>query len=75
MLASASDAKHSLANLADNDNVNDTVNVNVTDTSTISHEDKEIQKPKKKKVHDYSSLENDPEDSFAKEAYLTLKKM
>lgn len=75
VLASASDAKHSLANLADNDNVNDTVNVNVTDTSTISQEDKEIQKPKKKKVHDYSSLENDPEDSFAKEAYLTLKKM
>lgn len=32
-------------------------------------------KPKKKKVYDYSSLENDPEDSFAKEAYLTLKKM
>ena len=31
-------------------------------------------KPKKKKVYDYSSLENDPEDSFAKEAYLTLKK-
>lgn len=75
VLASASDAKHSLANLADNDNVNDTVNVNVTDTSIISQEDKEIQKTKKKKVHDYSSLENDPEDSFAKEAYLTLKKM
>lgn len=73
VLASASDAKHSLANLADN--VNDTVNVNVTDTSIISQEDKEIQKTKKKKVHDYSSLENDPEDSFAKEAYLTLKKM
>jgi len=75
VLASASDAKHSLANLADNDNVNDTVNVNVTDTSIISQEDKEIQKTKKKKVYDYSSLENDPEDSFAKEAYLTLKKM
>jgi len=75
VLASASDAKHSLANLADNDNVNDTVNVNVTDTSIISQEDKEIQKTKKKKVHDYSSLENDPEDSFAKETYLTLKKM
>lgn len=47
---------------------------------TINHvsentEDKEIQKPKKKKINDYSSLENDPEDSFAKEAYLTLKKM
>lgn len=75
VLASASDAKHSLANLADNDNVNDTVNVNVTDTSIISQEDKEIQKTKKKKVHDYSSLENDPEDSFAKEAYITLKKL
>lgn len=77
VLASASDAKHSLANLADNDNdnVNDTVNVNVTDTSIISQEDKKIQNTKKKKAHDYSSLENDPEDSFAKEAYLTLKKM
>lgn len=77
VLASASDAKHSLANLADNDNdnVNDTVNVNVTDTSIISQEDKKTQNTKKKKAHDYSSLENDPEDSFAKEAYLTLKKM
>lgn len=46
VLASASDAKHSLANLADNDNVNDTVNVNVTDTSIISQEDKEIQNTK-----------------------------
>lgn len=42
---------------------------------TENTEDKKIQDTKKKKVHDYSSLENDPEDSFAKEAYLTLKKM
>lgn len=43
----------------------------------LEEENNQIQdtKPKKKKVHDYSSLENDPEDSFAKEAYLTLKKM
>lgn len=43
----------------------------------LEEENKQIQdtKTKKKKVHDYSSLENDPEDSFAKEAYLTLKKM
>jgi len=75
VLASASDAKHSLANLADNDNVNDTVNVNVTDTSSISQEDKEIQNTKTKKEYDYSSLENDTEDSFAKEAYITLKKL
>jgi len=76
VLASASDAKHSLANLADNDNVNDTVNVNVTDTSSISQEDKEIQNTKpRKKSYDYSSLENDTEDSFAKEAYITLKKL
>jgi len=76
VLASASDAKHSLANLADNDNVNDNVNVNVTDTSSISQEDKEIQNTKpRKKSYDYSSLENDTEDSFAKEAYITLKKL
>ena len=43
----------------------------------LEEENNQIQdtKPKKKKVYDYSSLENDPEDSFAKEAYLTLKKM
>lgn len=43
----------------------------------LEEENNQIQdtKTKKKKVHDYSSLENDPEDSFAKEAYLTLKKM
>lgn len=43
----------------------------------FEEENKQIQdtKTKKKKVYDYSSLENDPEDSFAKEAYLTLKKM
>lgn len=29
----------------------------------------------RKKSYDYSSLENDPEDSFAKEAYITLKKL
>ena len=43
----------------------------------LEEENNQIQdtKTKKKKVHDYSSLENDPEDSFAKETYLTLKKM
>ena len=42
----------------------------------LEEENKQIQDTKtKKKVYDYSSLENDPEDSFAKEAYLTLKKM
>lgn len=35
---------------------------------------KETNKPRKKS-YDYSSLENDPEDSFAKEAYITLKKL
>ena len=80
MLAPANSAKQNLANVADNDNDNDNDNVtdNVnetvidTDTKDILYEDK---KPKKKKSFDYSSLENDPEDSFAKEAYLTLKKM
>jgi len=59
VLASASDAKHSLANLADNDNVNDTVNVNVTDTSSTDHEDKEIQNTKynKDEWDDYLSNE------------------
>jgi hypothetical protein len=59
VLASASDAKHSLANLADNDNVNDTVNVNVTDTSSTDHEDKEIQNTKynKDEWEDYLSNE------------------
>lgn len=59
VLASASDAKHSLANLADNDNVNDTVNVNVTDTSSTAHEDKEIQNTKynKDEWDDYLSNE------------------
>lgn len=42
---------------------------------TENTEDKNQPDTKKKKSYDYSSLENDPEDSFAKEAYLTLKKM
>lgn len=43
---------------------------------TVSEEISENKKKTpKKKVYDYSSLENDPEDSFAKEAYITLKKM
>lgn len=76
VLASASDAKHSLANLADNDNVNDTVNVNVTDTNKIGQENKQIQdtKTKKKKVYDYSNLLSE-ENSFAKEALITLTSM
>lgn len=39
-------------------------------------ENKKTQDTKpRKKSYDYSSLENDPEDSFAKEAYVTLKKL
>lgn len=53
------------------------LNLKELDIPSEKEENKQIQdtKTKKKKVHDYSSLENDPEDSFAKEAYLTLKKM
>jgi len=41
---------------------------------SLEGEKKTDQKPRKKS-YDYSSLENDPEDSFAKEAYITLKKL
>lgn len=49
------------------------------ETINNNNEDKENKKTRKKKneineIYDYSSLENDQEESFAKEAYLTLKK-